>query len=88
MLANPHKTSIRVRSPLDFIQHSQLTDESQLIPYYAHYQARAPEMWAGHTPTKEQVQALANAFTREWEAAVSEMLRHWEDPPVGDDDEE
>lgn len=44
-------------------------------------------MWGGHTPTKEQIQALATAFTREWDYAVNEMLRHWEDPPVGEDDE-
>jgi hypothetical protein len=43
-------------------------------------------MWGGHKPTKEQVQQLANAFKREWENAVSEMLRHWEEEPVGEEE--
>jgi hypothetical protein len=58
---------------------------SQLIPYYAYYQAASAEMWGGHTPTKVQIQALANAFAREWERAVAEMLRHWEEAPVGEE---
>jgi hypothetical protein len=56
---------------------------SQLIPYYAYYQAASKEMWGDHSPTEEQIQTLAAAFGAEWKFAVEEILRHWEDPPVG-----
>ncbi|KAF1944190.1 hypothetical protein EJ02DRAFT_420527 [Clathrospora elynae] len=54
----------------------------QLIPYYAHYQASLPTMWAGHTPSSEQITQLTNAFVAEWNWALGQMLRHWEQPPA------
>src|ERR1700753_2834125 len=55
--------------------------DSNLIPYYATYQAAMPTMWGGRTPTSEGAKQLANAFTTEWTWAVEQMLRHWEEPP-------
>lgn len=54
---------------------------SQLIPYYARYQASQPTMWGGHTPPSEQIAQLTNAFVAEWSEALRQMLRHWEQPP-------
>lgn len=54
----------------------------KLIPYYARYQASLPAMWAGHTPSSEQITQLTNAFVAEWNYAISQMLRHWDQPPT------
>ncbi|EUC48516.1 hypothetical protein COCMIDRAFT_33998 [Bipolaris oryzae ATCC 44560] len=54
----------------------------QLIPYYARYQATQPAMWGGHAPTAEQVMQLMEAFVNEWNWAVTQMLRHWVQPPA------
>ncbi|KAH7090272.1 hypothetical protein FB567DRAFT_546498 [Paraphoma chrysanthemicola] len=53
----------------------------QLIPYYARYQASQPTMWGGHTPSSEQISQLTGAFVSEWNDALRQMLRHWEQPP-------
>jgi len=55
---------------------------SQLIPYYARYQAEQPTMWGGHAPSSEQVEQLTSAFVAEWNYAIGQMLRHWEQPPT------
>ncbi|CAO2651189.1 Nn.00g094860.m01.CDS01 [Neocucurbitaria sp. VM-36] len=55
---------------------------SQLVPYYARYQASLPAMWAGHTPSSEQINQLTDAFVAEWNWALGQMLRHWEQPPT------
>jgi len=55
----------------------------QLIPYYAAHQASQPEMWGNHAPTRQSIQQLAGAFSNEWTWAVDEMLRNWEQSPVG-----
>lgn len=55
---------------------------SQLIPYYARYQASQSTMWGGHTPTTEQIDELTNAFVAEWTYAIGQMLRHWDQPPA------
>ena len=55
---------------------------SQLIPYYARYQASLPAMWAGHSPSTEQISQLTDAFVAEWNWAVAQMLRHWAQPPA------
>ncbi|KAH7359916.1 hypothetical protein BKA66DRAFT_514938 [Pyrenochaeta sp. MPI-SDFR-AT-0127] len=54
----------------------------KLVPYYARYQASLPAMWAGHTPSSEQLTQLTNAFIAEWNYAISQMLRHWDQPPT------
>ncbi|KAG9383818.1 hypothetical protein A1F94_005729 [Pyrenophora tritici-repentis] len=54
----------------------------QLIPYYARYQASQPTMWAGHTPSAEQITQLTNAFAAEWNWALGQMLSHWAQPPA------
>ncbi|OAK98082.1 hypothetical protein IQ06DRAFT_349803 [Phaeosphaeriaceae sp. SRC1lsM3a] len=54
----------------------------QLIPYYARYQASQPTMWGGHNPSSEQITQLTNAFVAEWSYALSQMLRHWDQPPA------
>jgi hypothetical protein len=56
---------------------------SRLIPYYAIHQASQPEMWGDMAPTQHSIQQLANAFTQEWTWAVGEMLRHWDESPIG-----
>lgn len=56
--------------------------DSQLIPYYAHYQASMPAMWGNQTPTTDGIQRLRDAFIAEWKNAVDQMLRHWERPPI------
>ncbi|OAL49980.1 hypothetical protein IQ07DRAFT_611798 [Pyrenochaeta sp. DS3sAY3a] len=58
------------------------THTDQLIPYYARYQASLPAMWAGHKPSSEQITQLTNAFVAEWNWALGQMLRHWEQPPT------
>ncbi|KAL1641100.1 hypothetical protein SLS58_006374 [Diplodia intermedia] len=55
---------------------------SQLISYYARYQASQPAMWGNHAPTADGVAKLASAFVSEWNHAVSQMLRYWDRPPV------
>ncbi|KAF1997729.1 hypothetical protein P154DRAFT_496490 [Amniculicola lignicola CBS 123094] len=54
----------------------------QLIPYYAQYQASQPAMWGGNTPTADGVTKLTNAFIAEWNYAIGQMLRHWDQPPT------
>ena len=61
---------------------SMLISSSQLVPYYARYQASQPTMWGGHTPSSEQITQLTAAFVAEWNYAVGQMLRHWAQPPV------
>jgi hypothetical protein len=55
---------------------------SQLIPYYARYQASQPTMWGGHSPSSDQISQLTNAFVAEWTHALGQMLRHWDQPPT------
>ncbi|CAI9626862.1 unnamed protein product [Alternaria burnsii] len=54
----------------------------QLLPYYAHYQASQPAMWAGRTPSAEQITQLTNAFVNEWNWALGQMLGRWTQPPA------
>ncbi|KAF2201344.1 hypothetical protein GQ43DRAFT_39458 [Delitschia confertaspora ATCC 74209] len=56
--------------------------KDQLIPHYANYQAALPTMWGGSVPTAEGVTRLSAAFVAEWNWAVDNMLRHWEQPPT------
>jgi len=60
----------------------QLTSCSQLVPYYAHYQASLPAMWGGRSPTDGDIQQLKNAFETEWNWAIHQMLGHWGQPPT------
>ncbi|ORX97863.1 hypothetical protein BCR34DRAFT_628508 [Clohesyomyces aquaticus] len=53
----------------------------QLIPYYAQYQAGLPTMWGNRTPSAAEISQLSNAFVAEWNWAVGQMLRHWDQPP-------
>ncbi|OCK76874.1 hypothetical protein K432DRAFT_407798 [Lepidopterella palustris CBS 459.81] len=53
----------------------------QLIPYYAHMQASQPAMWGNRIPSAEGVARLTNAFVGEWNMALGQMLRNWEQPP-------
>jgi len=53
-----------------------------LIPIYARAQALKPEMWGGRIPLAESVNQLAEAFTNEWNAALAQLLRYWENPPT------
>ncbi|KAF7449241.1 hypothetical protein A1F99_062900 [Pyrenophora tritici-repentis] len=39
-------------------------------------------MWAGHTPSAEQITQLTNAFAAEWNWALGQMLSHWAQPPA------
>jgi len=59
-----------------------LTSNSQLIPYYAHYQASLPAMWGGRPPNAQGVEQLKNAFVNEWNWAINQMLSHWEQAPT------
>ncbi|KAF2116944.1 hypothetical protein BDV96DRAFT_39122 [Lophiotrema nucula] len=54
----------------------------QLLPYYGRYQAAQPAMWGGRTPSDDDVSKLTNAFVAEWNWAVSQMLRHWDQAPI------
>lgn len=54
----------------------------RLIAYYAHYQAAQPASWSGVTPSGEQVRELSERLQREWERAVTQLLRYWEEPPT------
>jgi hypothetical protein len=47
------------------------------------HQASQREMWGTMAPTQHSIQQLASAFHHEWSYAVTEMLRHWDDAPVG-----
>lgn len=54
----------------------------QLIAYYAQCQAAQPASWSGVTPSEEQVRELSDRLQREWEGAVRQLLRYWEEPPT------
>ncbi|KAF2262394.1 hypothetical protein CC78DRAFT_554605 [Lojkania enalia] len=54
----------------------------QLIPYYAQYQAAQPAMWGGRSPSADGVQQLSSAFIAEWNWAIGQMLRHWDQAPT------
>ena len=58
-----------------------LTWLSQLVPYYAHMQASQPAMWGNRIPSAEGVAQLSSAFVSEWNWALNQMLRHWDQPP-------
>ncbi|KAH7116751.1 hypothetical protein B0J11DRAFT_509780 [Dendryphion nanum] len=53
----------------------------QLIPYYAQWEAQQPTMWGGRQPSAEDVAKLTSAFVAEWNWAINQMLRHWDQPP-------
>ncbi|KAF2131160.1 hypothetical protein P153DRAFT_374929 [Dothidotthia symphoricarpi CBS 119687] len=57
-------------------------ETDQLIPHYACHQASQRSMWGGCTPSPDQVTLLTNAFVVEWNWAMGQMLRHWEQPPT------
>ncbi|KAK3629139.1 hypothetical protein LTR56_018260 [Elasticomyces elasticus] len=54
----------------------------RLIPAYARAQAARPEMWGGRIPPDASVTQLTEAFVKEWNAALAQMLRYWEEPPI------
>ncbi|KAK4954832.1 hypothetical protein LTR10_007024 [Elasticomyces elasticus] len=54
----------------------------RLIPAYARAQAARPEMWGGRIPSDASVTQLTEAFVKEWNAALAQMLRYWEEPPI------
>ncbi|KAK4898491.1 hypothetical protein LTR27_004088 [Elasticomyces elasticus] len=54
----------------------------RLIPAYARAQAARPEMWGGRIPLDATVTQLTEAFVKEWNAALAQMLRYWEEPPI------
>jgi len=58
-----------------------LTWLSQLVPYYARIQASQPAMWGNRIPSAEGVAQLSGAFVSEWNWALNQMLRHWDQPP-------
>lgn len=39
-------------------------------------------MWGGRIPLAESVTQLAEAFTKEWQQALAQLLRYWESPPI------
>ena len=39
-------------------------------------------MWAGRTPSAEQITQLTNAFVNEWNWALGQMLGRWTQPPA------
>jgi len=54
----------------------------RLIPIYARAEATRPEMWGGRTATAASVTQLAEAFVTEWNAALAQFLRYWEQAPI------
>ena len=58
------------------------THTDKLIPIYARAQAARPEMWGGRIPLAESVTQLAEAFVKEWTAALAQLLRYWEQAPI------
>ena len=54
---------------------------SQLIPYYAQYEASQPAMWGGASPSTKQVETLTKSFVAEWNWAIEQLLCHWDQPP-------
>lgn len=54
----------------------------RLIATYARAQAAKPEMWGGRIPLADSVAQLAEAFTKEWQQALAQLLRYWESPPI------
>jgi hypothetical protein len=83
VLVGTHQDPDRVRYILfSDLKGYLLIDYSQLIPYYARYQASQPTMWGGHTPSADQITQLTTAFVAEWDYALGQMLRHWEQPPT------
>ncbi|KAI9809340.1 MAG: hypothetical protein M1825_002632 [Sarcosagium campestre] len=53
-----------------------------LIQKHASLMAQKPSMWGNRTPTAAGVAQLARTFVVEWNSALTQMLRHWESPPV------
>lgn len=85
LLAGPQQDSERVSATPTTSTHQRsniLIILSQLIPYYARYQASQPTMWGGHAPSSEQTEQLTTAFVAEWNYAIGQMLRHWDQPPT------
>ncbi|TKA30275.1 hypothetical protein B0A54_15353 [Friedmanniomyces endolithicus] len=58
------------------------THTDRLIPAFARAQAVRPEMWGGTVPAAQLVTQLAEAFVEEWNAALAQLLRFWEEAPV------
>lgn len=54
----------------------------RLISTYARAQASRPEMWGGRIPLADSVNQLSEAFITEWTAALAQLLRYWESPPI------
>ena len=53
-----------------------------LISSYARAQANRPEMWGGLVPGSSTVEQLAQAFAKEWSAALAQLLRYWDVAPM------
>lgn len=54
----------------------------RLITTYARAQASRPEMWGGRIPLADSVEQLAEAFVKEWSAALAQLLKYWEAAPI------
>jgi len=57
-------------------------EQSQMIDSYATAEAARPEMWGGRIPEADEAQQLAACLAWEWNEALDQMLRHWENPPT------
>lgn len=52
-----------------------------MIDAYATGEAAKPEMWGGRIPDADEAQQLAACLAWEWNEALDQMLRHWDEPP-------
>ena len=39
-------------------------------------------MWGGRVPLEQSVTQLTEAFVKEWQQALAQLLRYWESPPI------
>ena len=53
-----------------------------MIDFHSTAEAAKPEMWGGRVPEADEVQQLAACLAWEWNEALEQMLRHWENPPT------
>ena len=60
----------------------QMVEREKLIEKHARRLARKPTMWGGQTPTAANATILATACMEEWTRALTQLLRHWESPPI------
>ncbi|KAF3008859.1 hypothetical protein E8E13_010975 [Curvularia kusanoi] len=60
----------------------QKIKDDGLIGYYARYQATQPTSWGGRLPSSEQMERFTSILVQEWNSALEQMLRYWEEPPT------